>query len=197
MKANLTLLVFLIFFLFHVAEGAFAQDEDKEPWFWVGPRVGLTGVIATLEDFNGFIQAMYPSERSYFLLYSQIGLGVEQRIRLGESKSHLSFQEVLLVGGLDQNIALPSFTIFMAFQSSFGLVFGLGPEIGIRGEEEKIVPTLSLFYALGWNFSFRGITIPVILTVVPTPFERKPRLSLLSGLTFGISTEKKARRISY
>ena len=32
---------------------ALLSSEEKAPWLYIGPRIGLTGVLAAPEDFDG------------------------------------------------------------------------------------------------------------------------------------------------
>ncbi len=170
----------------------FAQEEDasidaeKEAWFFAGPRLGLTGVTQSRDSFDAAIQNIYPSNRKYFPLYSQLGLGFEQRIQLGDGGSSLTFQELGFVGGLDQNVALPSFSFFFTFKFAFGFELGLGPEIGIKAPNGSIEADLSLVYLMGWTFGANGFSIPIYFSIIPTPTGGYPRMSLYSGINFPI-----------
>jgi hypothetical protein len=79
-----------------------AEDQAPPPWLWVGPRIGISGEISKPSDFDDRIQEFFPKSRKYFPVYSEIGLAVEQRIRIGDSGYQLFLQQRILVGGLDQ-----------------------------------------------------------------------------------------------
>jgi len=160
--------------------------SEKPSWFFAGPRLGATGVTQSRDSFDAVIQKIYASDRKYFPLYSQLGLAFEQRIRLGDDGSSLVFQEIGFVGGLDQNIALPSFSLFLALRFSFGLELGLGPEIGIKAPSGTIEADLSLVYLIGWLFEFNGFSIPICYSIIPTPTGGYPRMSLYTGINFPI-----------
>ena len=114
-------------------------------------------------------------------------MNLEQRIKLGETKSHFAFQEVFLIGGIDQSIVLPSLSFIIGYRHSSGLEFGLGPNISttsdIRGD---IIPSISVVYSIGWTFSYQSVYVPINLAIVPTPVDGHPRVSLLTGFNFYI-----------
>jgi hypothetical protein len=176
-----------------VLHAAFGQSSAGEPRFQlvVGPVVGLTYVIDAQGDLNERLQEMYPSSRTYYPFFTQFGLNLEQRLRLGSTKSHFAFQELFLVGGMDQGIFLPSFDFLLGFRSHRGLQFGLGPNFVLRWSETELELAMSVVYAVGWNFSFFGAWVPVSLAVIPTPADGKPRISIISGFNFETIRKKK------
>ena len=152
-----------------------------------GPRVGVTYIAVNPEEFNKSLQETYPDEsRSYFPMMTQFGVNLEQRIRLGDTDSHFAFQEVLVIGGIDQNIFLPSLSVLIGFRSRVGLEFGLGPNVTLVRSEEGLVPNLSVIYAAGWTFNFRDVFVPVNIAVVPTPTDGHPRVSFMTGFNFNL-----------
>jgi hypothetical protein len=153
-----------------------------------GPRVGVSYIAADPEEFNESLQEMFPdSERKYFPIITQFGLSVEQRIRLGNTESHFAFQEVLILGGLDQNLVIPSLSVLIGFRSRAGLELGLGPIVSMkRSGDDAAGVGLSVVYAVGWTFGFDGVFVPVNLAVVPTPSDGAPRITLLTGFNFRI-----------
>jgi hypothetical protein len=152
-----------------------------------GPRVGVTYIVADPEAFDESLQQLFPdSGREYFPIVTQFGVSVEQRIRLGETESHFAFQEIFLIGGLDQNIVIPSLSVLIGFRSRAGLELGLGPNLSMkRSGEEGTGAGVSVVYAVGWTFAFDEVYVPVNLAIVPTPSDRTPRISLLTGFNFG------------
>lgn len=183
----------LCILLFGIFPTALLLSEGKAPWLWIGPRVGLTGVAASPEDFDSLIQEIYSSERQYFPLYSRIGLSVEQRIPLEQSKSYLSVQELIFVGGLDQTVALPFISLLINFHAALGLEAGLGPEFSLKSENGGPVLSPALVYALGWTFTFGKISLPVTFSSVPISPDGKPTFTLTAGLDFGLKFEPKEK----
>jgi hypothetical protein len=190
------------FFLVLVALLPAQANEEKPPWFHVGIRLGLTGAVVEPDDFTTIVQAVFPGERGYFPLYSQIGLGFEQRVPLSFVDGRLIFQELILVSGLDQNFALPVLGLLMGFRFPFGLDVGLGPELTLGRESDKIVLLPALMYTIGWYFNVGNFSIPIMAVYSPLPPDRKMKISLLSGFSFGVriklpKLEKKKTPFNY
>jgi hypothetical protein len=178
-------LAFLLFVvLAALPVSAQEQEETKRLEIVYGPRVGVTWVTTSRQDFDAGIQGVFPADREYFPIFTQFGFNLEQRIRLGNTQSHFAFQEVLILGGLDQNIILPSLSVMIGFRSRIGLEFGLGPNMAMKRSPEGAGIDLSVAYSLGWTFSFEDVFVPVDLAVIPTPSDGNPRITLLTGFNF-------------
>ena len=160
--------------------------EQKPPWLFAGIRVGMTGAVAGAADFNAIVQEIYPAEHEYFPLYSQIGIGLEQRAPVGIIPGQLTFQELFLVSGLDQNFALPLLGLLMGYRFTFGLEIGLGPEVTLGRKSDQTLLLPSLVYSIGWHFTKDNASIPVMLFWSPLPPDRKMRITLLSGYSFAV-----------
>ncbi|MBT3275692.1 MAG: hypothetical protein HN368_21235 [Spirochaetales bacterium] len=151
----------------------------------IGPRVGATYIFADWTEFNAQLQQVFPDPgRSYNPIITQFGINLEQRILLGSSKSHFVLQEILVLGGLDQNFILPSLSTLIGFRSYSGLEFGLGPNFSLGSSGGKLRLSMSVVYAIGWTFAFNGVFVPVNFAVIPTPKDTHVRLSLMSGFNF-------------
>lgn len=168
-------------------------SEEKPPWLWIGPRIGLTGVVTSPEDFDSLIQEIYSSDRDYFPLYSRIGLSAEQRIPLEQSESYLAIQELIFVGGLDQTVALPFISLLLNVHTGFGLEVGLGPDFSLKSKNGGHVLSPALLYAVGWTFSFAKISLPVTFSSVPISPDGNPTLTLTAGLDFGLKFKRKEK----
>jgi hypothetical protein len=132
-----------------------------------GPRYGFTflddGIVAKLksEDIevkNGISQFGWQFERQF---YSKEG---------GPSVLN---EWVLLLGGLDQGVALPSLTWLVGLRTRDGAEFGVGPNITPVG--------VALALAAGVTFRAGVLNIPMTFAVVPS--KDGMRVSLLSGFT--------------
>ena len=161
---------------------AAAQErEAAEPWLFVGPRAGVTWALTSASRFDQELQEQYPGERSYFPLYSQLGFSLAQHVRLHPSGSRLMIQEGALLSGLDQNYALPALNLLVGVHFAPGVEASLGPELtfppsgGVQA---------ALVYAVGWRFSLKAASVPVLLVLSPLPEDRLARLTLLSGIDF-------------
>jgi len=191
-----------VFFLVLVAWLPAQESEEKPPWFHVGLRLGVTGAVADPGNFTKNVQSVYPGNRQYFPLYSQVGIALEQRVPLGFVGGRLVFQELVLVSGLDQNFALPLLGLLMSYRFPFGLDLGLGPELTLGRQEAKIVVLPALMYSVGWYFSIGNFSIPVLLLFSPLPPDRAMRITLLSGFDYGVriklpKREKKKTPFNY
>ena len=175
-----------------------AEEQESPPWLWLGPRIGVTGVVSKTSDFDDVIQQFFPKSRQYFPFYSEIGLAVEQRVRIGGSGYQLFLQERILVGGLDQTVALPSLSLLLGFSTPFGLEIGLGPDFSLESKSGGAVIAPAMVYTVGWSFfTAEGVKIPVVFSAVPIPPEGKPRLSLLTGLDFGLRFKREKKRTPF
>ncbi len=194
MRKALILLMWVPLLLFFGIAEALAETGDEELRLQLifGPRVGISYVVVNPDDFNNSVQEVFPDDnREYFPVFTQFGINLEQRIRLGGTKSHFAFQEVLVIGGLDQNIVLPSLNLLIGFRSHAGLEFGLGPNISMSRSTEGPGVTVSVVYAVGWTFSFKNVFVPVNFAIVPTPSGGHPRLTLLTGFNFEMKLKRR------
>jgi hypothetical protein len=174
------------FFLIATALLPAQAEEEKPPWLFAGMRLGLTGAIADPGDFTRYVQSVFPGYRQYFPLYTQVGLGLQQRVPLGFASGRLVFQELILVSGLDQNFALPLLGLLMGYRFPFGLDISLGPELTLGRQGADIVLLPALMYSVGWYFDIGNFSIPVLLLYNPLPPDRKMKFTLLSGFDFGV-----------
>ena len=155
-------------------------------------------MISKTSEFDDVIQQFFPKSRQYFPFYSEIGLAVEQRIRIGGSGYQLFLQERILAGGLDQTVVLPSLSLLLGFSTPFGLEIGLGPDFSLESKSDETVIAPAMVYTLGWSFfTSEGVKILVVLSAVPIPPEGKPRLSVLTGLDFGLNFKREKKKTPF
>jgi hypothetical protein len=198
MKRIVQQLVYLIFLGVISISILPAEEQGPPPWLWLGPRIGITGVVSKPADFNDIIQEFFPKSRQYFPAYSEIGLAVEQRIRIEGSGYQLFLQERILAGGLDQTVVLPSLSLLLGFSTPFGLEIGLGPDFSLESKSDETVIAPAMVYTLGWSFfTAEGVKIPVVFSAVPIPPEGKARLSLLTGLDFGLRFKREKKKTPF
>jgi hypothetical protein len=81
---------------------------------------------------------------------------------------------VVLLGGLDQGVALPSVTWLVGLRSPTGMEFGIGPNITPAG--------VALALAGGVTFRSGSLNVPVTFAVVPS--KEGMRVSMLTGFNF-------------
>jgi len=182
MKRKLTALVIVLV----LSTSAFAQAaEDEGPAafsFVFGPRIGGSYIVDTPRNFSSSINQLYPG--SFFPALTLFGVTLEERILLGQTRSHFAFQEVVLVGGLEQGIALPEGAVLIGYRDYSGFECGIGPILHVGG--------ISVLVAAGWTFSFRGAYVPVDISLVIPNTERPASISLTTGFNFQVSRRERA-----
>jgi hypothetical protein len=181
-----------------ISVSALPAEQDSPPWLWLGPRIGFTGVLTKASEFDDFIEEIFPRSRDYFPVYSEIGLAVEQRARIEGNGYQWFLQERILVGGLDQTVALPSLSLLLGVSTPFGLEIGLGPDFSLESKSSGAVIAPALVYHVAWTFYISdGTKIPVTFSAVPIPPEGKARLTVLAGLDFGFKFEREKKQAPF
>jgi hypothetical protein len=140
-----------------------------------GPRIGFTyvgpGKVAeTLEEKN-----VSP-------YITQFGWQFENRFFTLDNGTSGLIEYVLLVGGLDQNMFLPSATVLIGLRTRSGFEFGAGPNISVAGA--------GFAFAAGYTLKSENIFFPINLAVVPSP--NSTRVSLIFG--FNAKTKYRPRK---
>jgi hypothetical protein len=159
---------------------AFADDQEGPEAFTLiaGPRIGASYVWQTPEDFTSSVHSLYPNG-TYYPILTLFGITVEQRILLGQTKSHFAFQEVVLVGGLEQGVALPEGAFLIGYRDYSGFEFGIGPILHLRG--------VGVVAAAGYTLSFRGMYVPMDLSVIIPGVNRPASFAFTTGFNFQIN----------
>jgi len=165
-------------------------EQPRAPWLFLGPRIGVGGEISQPSDFNDTIQRFFPSGHSYFPVYSQIGLDLSERVSLADTGYHLFFSQLLIVSGLDQNFALPSFSVLIGAMAPFGLEVALGPQVELADDGNGAYVAPSLVYAVGYRLRVGGLSLPVTVFVDPLPPTRRVRLTVLAGVDYGFAPSR-------
>lgn len=167
-------------------DAATADAAVRQPWLHVGGRIGVTYEFGNKAEFNNAVQQFYPNNFTYFPLYSRVGAALSERVPIGKTGHRFTVSQLLEVTGLDQNFALPSLTLLMGVETSFGLEAGLGPklELSIANGGYYLAP--SLVYAVGWRFQANQVEFPVAVLVEPFPPQRRVRVSIIAGIDYGI-----------
>jgi len=165
-----TLLVFVVVVGAGIAREAGAQvlpaQTPPETMSLSGPRVGATflsdGVRSKL---NSETNAEVGS------VISQFGWQKEKRFLSSPTGLTGVTEFVLLVGGMDQGVFLPSFSWLVGMRTVKGIEFAVGPNVTAAG--------LALAGAAGVTFRTGNLNIPVNLALVPS--KSGLRVSLLAG----------------
>ncbi len=159
------------------AGALFGQERERPPdfQFILGPRIGVAYDFTSTEEFTDAVRTRYP-DGTYVPVTSLFGIIAEQRILLGETNNHFAFQEVLLVGGLEQSIALPVASVLVGYRDASGFEFGVGPNLSFAG--------IGVIVAAGYTISFSGVFVPVDVSVVIPNANRPASVALTTGFNF-------------
>jgi hypothetical protein len=134
-----------------------------------GPRFGFTslsqGVLDTLQQEHNI------TIRSGI---SQFGWQFEKQFYSKSGGVAAVNEFVVLVGGLEQGVVLPSATWIVGLRSPTGLEFGIGPNVTPAG--------VALALAGGVTFRSGSLNVPVTFAVVPS--KAGMRVSMLTGFNF-------------
>ena len=132
-----------------------------------GPRFGFTslsdGVVATLKDKNITVKNGI----------AQFGWQFERQFYSKEGGPTVLNEWVVLVGGLDQGVVLPSVNWLVGLRTREGAEFGIGPNVTPAG--------VALTLAAGVTFRTGALNIPMTFAVVPS--KDGMRISMLTGFT--------------
>ena len=150
---------------------AFAQSQAPARLKTVnlsGPRIGFTSLS------QGVVDAL--AERSIEVqpLITQFGWQFEKQFYSKSGGLTAVNEWVLLVGGLEQDIVLPSLSWIVGLRTSEGAEFGVGPNITPTGT--------AIVFAAGVTFRSGALNLPVNVAVVPT--KSGVRFSMLAGFNF-------------
>jgi hypothetical protein len=172
--------VFLVLLLSVALASAFSDEEREQPpdfQMIIGPRVGVSYVATDPESFTETVELIYWNEgRGYVPVTSLFGIIAEQRILLGETASHFAFQEVVLVSGLEQSIALPSASLLIGYRDASGFEIGFGPNVTLSG--------IGVVVAIGYTIDYRGVYVPIDLSCVIPSRERPAQFAFTTGFNF-------------
>ena len=133
-----------------------------------GPRIGIThlddGVRAKLLDRNVEVRSVI----------TQFGWQFERQFYSKNNGGLTALNEwVVLVGGLEQGVALPSVSWIVGLRTSTGSEFGFGPNITPAG--------VAMAFAAGTTFRAGAMNVPVNVAVVPS--KAGLRVSFLTGFS--------------
>jgi hypothetical protein len=131
-----------------------------------GPRIGITflsdGVVRKVREGHDL-------EVGSFV--SQFGWQKEKRFLSSENGATAITEWILLVGGVDQGVFLPSVSWLLGFRTAKGIEFAVGPNLTPAGSAMAV--------AAGMTLRVGNLNVPVNLAVVPS--KSGVRVSLLAG----------------
>jgi hypothetical protein len=132
-----------------------------------GPRFGVTslsqGTVAALQERNITVRP----------LITQFGWQAEKQFFTRDSGVSAVNEWVLLLGGLDQGVALPSLSWIVGVRTREGAEIGVGPNVTPAG--------VALAMAGGVTFRAGALNVPMNFAVVPS--KAGTRVSFLTGFT--------------
>jgi hypothetical protein len=132
-----------------------------------GPRFGVTslspGVIDKLAERNLVVKPMI----------TQFGWQAEKQFFTRDSGVSAVNEWVLLLGGLDQGVVLPSLSWMVGLRTREGAEIGVGPNITPAG--------VALAFAGGVTFRTGVMNVPMNFAIVPS--KDGMRMSFLTGFT--------------
>lgn len=133
-----------------------------------GPRFGFTSLSdATIETLGEAGVSLRP-------VVTQFGWQFEKQFYTKGSGLTAVNEWVILFGGLEQGVAIPSLSWIVGLRTSEGAEFGFGPNVSPAG--------VGLVAAAGVTFRSGALNVPVNVAVVPS--RNGTRVSLLTGFNF-------------
>jgi hypothetical protein len=133
-----------------------------------GPRFGFTALS------DGVVQRLHEREIDVRPAISQFGWQFEKEFFSKAGGLAALNEVVVLAGGLEQGVVLPSVSWMVGLRSPSGVEFGLGPNITPAG--------VALAMAGGVTFRSGALNVPVTFAVVPS--RDGMRVSMLTGFNF-------------
>lgn len=166
-----------------------ARDRGPGPRRLGGPRTGVTVLSPALaRRLNDAFDNPYCYEASCdddgprisetVPIITQFGWQFERRMFQSEGGLTGVTEWVLLVGGAERGLFLPSGTFLAGLRTPGGLEIGVGPNVSLSGAAYAL--------ALGVNSEFGDVNVPLNLAVVFG--QDGPRASLLVG--FNVSDRR-------
>ena len=161
------LLAVLLVMLVSAPAAAQTLPEPIETANLSGPRFGLTflstGLTSSLRN-RGIVVKPY---------ITQFGWQFERQFFSKNSGVTMVTEWVILAGGLDQGIALPSASWIVGIRGRDGAEFGIGPNVTPAG--------FAIVFAAGMTFRTRAFNVPVNVAVVPS--RSGTRVSIMTGFS--------------
>jgi hypothetical protein len=130
-----------------------------------GPRFGVTALS------QGVVDALRERSIEAPPMISQFGWQAEKAFYTADSGVAMVSEWVLLLGGLEHDLAVPSLTWLVGMRTAGGAEFGVGPNITPTGT--------ALALAAGVTFRNGFVNVPVNIAVVPS--KAGTRVSFLTG----------------
>jgi hypothetical protein len=130
-----------------------------------GPRFGFTALS------EGVVDALHERSIDVRSNITQFGWQFEREFYSKQGGLAAVNEWVLLFGGLEQGVVLPSLSWMVGLRSASGAEFGIGPNITPAG--------VALAVAGGVTFRSGALNVPMTFAVVPS--KAGTRVSMLTG----------------
>jgi len=157
--------IIILSFLIPVHQNACGQDYGTGAITSLsGPRLGLTIV-------GGKMAEKLKEDYDATPVITQFGWQFEWRFFAVEDGATGVVEIIPLLGGMEQNLFLPSLSGLIGLRSPEGLELGLGPNVSVSGA--------SIVFAGGFTKRAGQLNIPINFAVVPSP--NGTRFSFLVG----------------
>ena len=141
----------------------YVDDDDRS-----GPRIGVAYL------YKGSVTAEMQNKKLNPLT-TLFGWQFEHRFDAGPDLPSPLAEFIVLVGGLEQNTALPSASFMLGFRQLNGVEFGVGPTITGAGTQ--------VAFAAGITHQFGRLNVPVNFAVAPGG-QRGVSYSLTAGFNY-------------
>jgi hypothetical protein len=133
-----------------------------------GPRMGFTSLS------QGVVDVLAERGIPVRPLITQFGWQFERQFYSKGSGLSAVNEWVVLVGGMEQDVVLPSLSWIVGVRTKDGAEFGVGPNITPAGT--------AVVFAAGITFRSGALNLPVNFAVVPS--KAGTRVSMLAGFNF-------------
>ena len=133
-----------------------------------GPRFGVTSLSDTA------VERLRQTGVELRPLITQFGWQFEKQFYTKDSGFTAVNEWILLFGGLEQSVAIPSLSWMVGLRTREGAEFGFGPNLSPAG--------VALAVAGGMTFRAGALNVPVNVAVVPS--KNGMRVSMLTGFNF-------------
>lgn len=140
-----------------------------EPDDRAGPRFGVAYLTRGSQTARN-------QDKPFSPLTSLFGWQFEHPFDLGSDAPTLVTELVLLAGGLEQNVFLPSATWLVGLRRANGFEFGAGPTLTASGSQ--------IAFAVGFTEKLGRVNVPVNLAAAPA------RVGVALSLTAGFNVRR-------
>ncbi|MGH9202125.1 MAG: hypothetical protein ACRD2A_12925, partial [Vicinamibacterales bacterium] len=130
-----------------------------------GPRFGFTSLS------DGVVQKLHENSIDVRPAITQFGWQFEKQFYTKDSGVAAVNEWVVLLGGLEQGVALPSVSWLVGLRTREGTEFGVGPNVTPAG--------VALAFAAGVTVRAGVLNVPMNVAVVPS--KAGTRVSFLTG----------------